>query len=289
MGWMTGEARFALWWLLGFAAVNAALGCWCLIRGWTDRATIRRVKREGIGPVEASWQAGGERTAARTAVGLLALRGAVDISDAGVITAVPGAPEPSDPVLSALFEGIRRRSATKRTRLYEILDADTDDFAPYRSRLADRVPAVRHHAEPGRAVVALAACVIGFGISAHGLAAGVRLPSPFLGGDPALWVLVWWPLWGLLALAAAAWPDEGARRWRRFNRYCRRVADAALEGLPDRTRRALSKGVSRRAPRPRRELRPSRSKRDAPNHGGGNGWSDDTGTHSCGGGCGGGD
>ncbi|GAA2233612.1 hypothetical protein GCM10010232_20400 [Streptomyces amakusaensis] len=286
MGWITGEARFALWWLLGFAAVNAALGCWCLIRGWTDRATVRRVKREGIGPVEASWQAGGERTAARTAVGLLALGGAVDISDAGVVTAVPGAPEPSDPVLSALLEGIRRRSARKKTRLYEILD--TDEFAPYRSRLADRVPAVRRYAERGRVVVAFAACGISFGLSAHGFAAGVRLP--FLDGDPALWVLVWWPVWGLLALCAAAWPDERTRRWRRFNRYCRRVADTALEGLPDRTRRALGKGAFRRTPpRPRRAQGPARSKRDAPHQGGGSGWSDDTGTSSCGGGCGGGD
>ncbi|MFI1018667.1 hypothetical protein [Streptomyces sp. NPDC020965] len=286
MEWVTDEGRLVVWWLLGFAAVNGALGCWCLIRGWADRATIRRVKREGIGPVEAAWQAGEGRNAARTAVGILALRGAVEVSDAGVVTAVADVPEPADPVLSALFEAIRRRG-TRRTRLYEILDAD--DFEAYRSRLSRRVPDVRRYAEPGRIVAAFAACGISFGMTAHGLGAGVRLP--FLGGDPALWVLVWWPVWGLLALCAAAWPDEHTRRWRGFNRYCRRVADAALEGLPGRIRTAMSKGASRPTPpRPRRERRPTRSQRDAPNPGG-DGWADGTGTDSRGGGggCGGGD
>ncbi|MFF8960332.1 hypothetical protein [Streptomyces sp. NPDC014894] len=285
MGWVADEGLFAVWWLLGFAAVNGVLGCRCLIRGWGDRATVRRVRRNGIGPVEAAWQADGERAAARTAVGLLTLRGAVEVSKKGVVTAVPDAPEPADPVLSALFDGIRLRSARK-TRLYEIVDAA--DFEEYRVRLARRVPDVRRYAEPGRVVALFAACGVSLGLTAHGLGAGVRLP--FLGGDPALWVVVWWPLWGLLALCAAAWPAERTRRWRRFNRSCRRVADAALEGLPGRTRVALRKGALRPAPpRPRQERKRSRPKRDAPTPGGG-GWADDSGTDSYGGGgCGGGD
>ncbi|MEO3974451.1 hypothetical protein AAFN69_11370 [Streptomyces sp. CAU 1734] len=175
MGWMTDEGRHVLWWLLGFAAANGVLGCRILIRGRADRATIRRVGREGIGPVEAAWQADGERRAVCTAVGILVLRGAVEVSKAGVVTAVPGAREPADPVLSALLEDIRRRGAP-RTRLHEILESG--DFETYRSRLGRRVPEVRRYAEPGRVAAAFAACGIALGMTAHGLAAGVRLPIP---------------------------------------------------------------------------------------------------------------
>ncbi|MFF3551939.1 hypothetical protein ACFYXL_00825 [Streptomyces tsukubensis] len=247
--------------------------------------TIRRIRREGIGPVEAAWQVGQERKAARTAVGLLVQQGVVEVSDGGVVRAVPDVPEPADPVLSALFEGIRRQGA-RGARLYEILDVD--GFATYRDRLESRVPDVRRYAEPGRSVAAFAACVISFGMTAHGLGAGVRLP--FLGGDPALWVVLWWPIWGLLWLGTLAWPDENTRRWRSFNRYCRREADAVLEGLPSRTRKALGKKAFRPTPpRPRRERNPARPKPRTRKSGGG-GWADEIGADTCGGGgCGGGD
>ncbi|QDY79886.1 hypothetical protein [Streptomyces qinzhouensis] len=247
--------------------------------------TIRRIKRAGIGPVEAAWQVGEERKAARTAMGLLVLQGAVEISDGGVARAVPDAPEPADPVLSALLDGIRQHGA-EGTRLYEILDQDR--FAPYRSRLAPHVPKVRRHAEPARTVAAFAACGISFGMTAHGLGAEAHLP--FLGGDSALWILLWWPIWGLLWLCTLAWPDENTRRWRSFNRYCRQVAEAALEGLPSRTRKALGKKAFRRAPpRRRRERRADRPKPKARKSDGGD-WADAIGTDSCGGGgCGGGD
>ncbi|MEW1546473.1 hypothetical protein [Streptomyces tsukubensis] len=229
--------------------------------------------------MEAAWQVGEERKAARTAVGLLVLQGAVEVSDGGVVTAVADAQEPGDPVLSALFVGIRRRGA-QGARVYEILD--DDDFAPYRNRLVPRLPPVRRYAEPGRTVAAFAACGISFGMSAHGLAAEVRLP--FLGGDPALWVLLWWPVWGLLWLCTLAWPDENTRRWRSFNRYCGQRVEAALEGLPDRTRKALGRTASRarQGPRPVRPERRGRRSRDG-------GWAEEIGAESCGGGCGGGD
>ncbi|MGW1280897.1 hypothetical protein ACWD4V_28605 [Streptomyces tsukubensis] len=279
MGWVIDETFFAVCWLLGFVAVNIALGVWSRARGRADRATIRRIRREGIGPVEAARQVSDERQTARTAVYLLYLRGTVEVSEEGVLTAVPDAPEPADPVLSALLHDIRRRGASG-ARLYEFLD--DDDFALYRNRLESHVPDVRRYAERTRAIALSAAFVLSVGINLHGVVS--QTPFPPLGNDPGWWILLWFPIWAVLSLCAAAWPSEFSRRWRSFNRYCeQRVADALGEGPPYPFRAAVDKGAYRPTPPspPRQGGSPS-AERGAPGDGGSS-WADDAGAYSCGG------
>ncbi|QDY79885.1 hypothetical protein [Streptomyces qinzhouensis] len=282
MGWVTDEGLITVWWLLALVAVNIGLGLRTWSRGRADRATIRRVEREGIGPVEAARHVDNERDAARTAVYLLYMEGAVDVSDEGVLTAVPDAPEPDDPVLSALLDGLGRRGA-EGTRLYEILDEP--DFEAYRNRLDERVPQVRRYAGRNRVASVAAGYALSFGMSMHALL--VRAPVPVLGWHFDAWLLLWLPVWVLVALCAAAWPSEYSRRWPRFDRYCQQRVDAALDGLPAGIRTKVGKEAYRPTP-PRRTSRPQGGPAGPGSpHAGGGDWADEA-ASSCGsGGCGG--
>ncbi|MER5493775.1 hypothetical protein [Streptomyces sp. NPDC002490] len=278
---MTGEGRFVIWWLLGYAAVNLVLGCWTAIRGRPDRAVIRRVMREGIGPAEAAWRAAhrwdGPSAAAKTAAYLLVDTGAVTVSQAGVLTAVPSAPEPADPVLGALLDGIRRRGPAG-ARIGEALDHA--DFAPYRSLLAERVPKVRRQAEPCRTVAFGAAVVVASGIVVQAVETEAPFPAP--GHDALLWACAGVLGWGALWLCGRVWPAEYAPRWPAFDRYCRERAEAALAGVPQRVRIMVDFGAVRRYPG-------RRGTKGVPGSDGG-AWLNGTGASSCGGcgGCGGG-
>ncbi|MGV9312357.1 hypothetical protein ACWDR0_09170 [Streptomyces sp. NPDC003691] len=280
MEWADEGVRIAVWWLVGFAAFHVLIGIWCLLRGLRDRVVILRVRFGAIGPVEASRQADGDAEAARTGVLLLIKAGAVEVSDTGVLSVVPRAAEPADPVLSALLGGIRRRGAGG-TPLYRI--REKTGFEDFWSLLTRRAPDVRQHAEPSRAAAQFAAAAASFGMISHGMATDV--PFPPFDGDPGLWMVLWWPLWGLLALTSLVWPKDHSRRWRRFNAYCRRRAAAELEGLPGEARRAVGKSATRPVPpRPARRPAPRSGNRTSPD--GGGGWADEA-ADSCGGcGCG---
>ncbi|MFE0425279.1 hypothetical protein [Streptomyces sp. NPDC058953] len=197
--------------------------------------------------------------------------------------ALPPPPHPPDPVLSELLTALRRRGPAG-VPLYKIVDGAA--FNPYRRLLKRRRPDVRRYAEPSRVVASFAAFGTSLGLCAHALAAGV--PVPLVDGDPAVWVVLWFPVAALLWLAACLWPGDRTRRWRSFNRYCRRRLDAALAGLPAGTRAALDKGASKPVPpRPRPRPEPSRPGRKSQDFGD---WADAVGTDSCGGGgCGGSD
>ncbi|MGW5679800.1 hypothetical protein ACWEV4_32785 [Streptomyces sp. NPDC003860] len=279
--WLTDEGRFVIWWLLGFAAVNVLLGCWSLLRGWPDRAVIRRATQDGIGPTEAAWQAAYDwerpKDAAKTAAYLLVDARAVMVSQEGVLTAVPNAPEPSDPVLRALLDGVRRRGAAG-ARIHEA--PDHGDFEPYRSLLAERVPTVRWYVDPCRTVAFYAGWVVTFGILVHGRT--IDEPSPGSSNGAALWALAWMSVGGVLWLCARTWPDEYTRRWPDFTRYCRERVDTALEQVPQRIRILVDRGATdpHRKPAPRGE-------RGAPGSAGG-AWVDSVGADSGGCGCGGG-
>lgn len=282
MGWGTDDGHFVLWWLLGYAAVHVALGPFCWLRGRSDRAVIRRVKREGIGPVEASRQADGEFAATMTALLLLVHQGAITVADDGGITAVPEAPEPSDPVLAALLTGLRQRESGRAT-LHQVRKKRR--FAAYRDLVDERAPQVRWFAEPCHGVIIIAVAVICVGMVVQGLVADE--PVPFLGDDSATWLLAIWPIWALLLWPALlVWPGEYSRRWRGFNRYCRARADEALAGVPVAHRLALLKGASKPEP-PTPPRRKPESADGRPNDGDLSGWADANDGGSCGSGCGG--
>ncbi|MEU3600027.1 hypothetical protein ABZ714_15095 [Streptomyces sp. NPDC006798] len=279
MGWGYDDGLFVLWWLLGFAAVHAALGLWRLLGGLPDRAVIRRIEREGIGPVEAAQQSDGDFTATLTALLLLAHQGAVTVADDGAITAVPGVPEPSDPVLAALLDGLRRRGSAE-TRFHDVRDAA--EFTAYRDLLAERKPQVRWFAEPCQTVIGVVSFVVTIGVTVQGMANEV--PLPLLGWEPGFWMVAILPIWWLLWATALAWPGEYSRRWRRFNRFCRARAGTAVADVPPRIRSALLKGAVRPGP-PRPPRREPGSANGRPDDGGGD-WADAYGADSCGGGCG---
>lgn len=273
--WLTDEGRFVIWWLLGYVGVNVLLGCWSLLRGWPDRAVIRRVMREGIGPVEAARLATYQLNATGTAAYLLVDAGAARVSPYGVLTAVPGAPEPADPVLGAYLGGIRRRGSAGAL-VYEA--SDHADFEPYRSVLAERVPKMRWFMDSCRTVAFYAAAVVAFGITIQ--AGKTQAPFPAPGNDATLWVCTGVLVWGVLWLCGRAWPDEYTLRWPDFNQYCLARVDAALAGVPQRIRSAVDRGAIR--PRPK-----TPGPKGAAGAAGG-AWSHDGGGDACGGGCGGG-
>lgn len=90
MGWIPDDWNIVAGWLLGFVVANCALGVWFRRRGRADRATIRRYMAEGIGPVAAAEQVEREYYTARVAVCALVGDGVVEVSEEGVLTAVPG-------------------------------------------------------------------------------------------------------------------------------------------------------------------------------------------------------
>ncbi|MGV9312356.1 hypothetical protein ACWDR0_09165 [Streptomyces sp. NPDC003691] len=300
MGWANEGGRIAFLWVLGFLAVNAALGGWNRYKDRTHREAIRRAREEGIGPVEAACYADLDKYAARTAAYILVLKRAVDVSDRGLLTIVRGARNPSDPVLAALLDGIRKRGS-KGAKVYEFANMyayrGEPVFKEYRNRLCDRTPGMRWHRR-NRVFVVIAGFVLSAGMSVHGLWAQAPVPP---GGGYGWWVLLWIPVWGVFALCALAWPRAYTRRWRRFNRQCQQRVDRVLDGLPDKVRAKVDRGaVEPPAPRRPAGSRGSSSRSDS-SHSGGGSWSDDSssscgsgsscggGGSSCGGGGGGGD
>ncbi|MEV2261729.1 hypothetical protein OG473_38090 [Streptomyces anulatus] len=284
MGWIPDDWNIVAGWLLGFVVANCALGVWFRRRGRADRATIRRYMAEGIGPVAAAEQVEREYYTARVAVCALVGDGVVEVSEEGVLTAVPGAPEPAGPTLRALARCIGDRGPDG-AKLYEL--RREPHFEAYRTALAQEKTGLRWFAERGRVLSLSAGFLAGVGMAFQSIPAGA--PVPFLPTDDvAAWVLAQLAVWAVLSLLSAAWPGEMTRRWRRFNEHCRQRAEAELARVSPATlaavRRREFEPVLLRAPRGSR--RPGRTDGEGPGDGGS--WADDVDTHSCGSGCGGG-
>ncbi|MFH9746134.1 hypothetical protein ACH4MN_17080 [Streptomyces anulatus] len=284
MGWIPDDWNIVAGWLLGFVVANCALGVRFRRRGRADRATIRRYLAEGIGPVAAAEQADDQRYTARVAVCVLVADGVVEVSEEGVLTAVPGAPEPTGPTLRALARCIRDRGP-QGAQLYELRRGP--HFEPYRTALTQEKTGLRRFAEPGRVLSLSAGLLASIGMTFQSIPTGA--PVPFLPTvDVAAWIFAQLIVWAFLSLLSTAWPGWLTRRWRRFNQHCRQRADAELARVPPPTLAA----VCRREFEPSLPRAPHGSRTPGRTDGGGPGdggsWADHADTHSCGSGCGGG-
>ncbi|WP_228924577.1 hypothetical protein [Streptomyces sp. DH7] len=284
MGWIPDDWNIVAGWLLGFVVANCALGARFRRRGRADRATIRRYLAEGIGPVAAAEQADDQRYTARVAVCVLVADGVVEVSEEGVLTAVPGAPEPTGPTLRALARCIGDRGP-QGAQLYEL--RREPHFEPYRTALIQEKTGLRRFAEPGRVLSLSAGLLASIGMTFQSIPTGA--PVPFLPtADVTAWIFAQLIVWAFLSLLSTAWPGWLTRRWRRFNQHCRQRADAELARVPPPTLAAVcGREFEPSLPRaPHGSRIPGRTDGGGPGDGGS--WADHADTHSCGSGCGGG-
>ncbi|MFE3069954.1 hypothetical protein [Streptomyces sp. NPDC059247] len=279
-------AGIVIGWLTGYAVVYGAVLVWAWRRHRHDRAAVRRCPPGRYGAVAAAGGAAGDAYADLVGLRLLHASGVVTVSDAGVVRAVPGAPGPSDPLLGALTDGVRRRDA-EGTLLYQVRRAD--GFRDYRLLLRRATPSLYGEAERYRVITVGAAILASGGLMYHGLFADA--PVPLLGDDVGWWFLTAPPLFGLLLLLAHAWP-----RWRTPTRTatahtaeCRALADAAVADLPSGPRTALLKHAEDPdSPRAARHRAPDAHGDGHSGRGGrpgsdGDGWADGDSSHGCGG------
>ncbi|MGW7090498.1 hypothetical protein [Streptomyces sp. NPDC054874] len=283
MGWLPDDWSIVAGWLLSFVVANCALGVLFRRRGRADRETIRRYLTQGIGPVAAAEQVDDQQYTARIAVCVLVADGAVEVSEKGILTAVPGAPEPAGPTLRALADCIRDRGP-QGAQLYEL--RREPHFEPYRTALTQEKTGLRRFAEPGRVLSLSAGLLASVGMAFQSISAGA--PVPFLPTDDvAAWIFAQLIVWAFLSLLSAAWPGWLTRRWRRFNQHCRQQADAELARISPATLVAVCrKEFEPSLPRPTLGSRPPRVGRGRLGDGGS--LADDADIHSCGSGCGGG-